>query len=301
MVKISIERILGTGKHDGLLPSDKASRTRSSRVSRLPRKAFWSLIAGVLIIQSVVIYRLFFYEHPLPVYPPYNTAETVGLITKWYELLQEMRYLGPNAIAYPPHFGEKAINVTLALQMGLDIRVTETMQQMPYIDDTSGGWMLERDILYREGRFVDYRNDEDTYLSRDPLGHWAIYNAKETTDTFEQAMMDYDALFPKSSLPLSIVRGGIWGTGDAIVLDTATNRIHAICTQGNGNRDLFFDKFDSWDTTPRKYKTKSLFYGPRNSICAVSERSVNGVYHTNCGVEGWVCTWRSIYGSHIYA
>jgi hypothetical protein len=207
----------------------------------------------------------------------------------------------PKYHCVPPHFGEKAINVTLALQMGLDIRVTETMQQMPYIDDTSGGWMLERDILYREGRFVDYRNDEDTYLSRDPLGHWAIYNAKETTDTFEQAMMDYDALFPKSSLPLSIVRGGIWGTGDAIVLDTATNRIHAICTQGNGNRDLFFDKFDSWDTTPRKYKTKSLFYGPRNSICAVSERSVNGVYHTNCGVEGWVCAWRSIYGSHIYA
>jgi len=92
--------LLGTGKHDGLLPSDKASRTWSSRVSRLPRKAFWSLIAGVLIIQSVVIYRLFFYEHPLPVYPPYNTAETVGLITKWYELLQEMRYLGPNTIAY---------------------------------------------------------------------------------------------------------------------------------------------------------------------------------------------------------
>jgi len=168
----------------------------------------------------------------------------------------------PKYHCVPPHFGEKAINVTLALQMGLDIRVTETMQQMPYIDDTSGGWMLERDILYREGRFVDYRNDEDTYLSRDPLGHWAIYNAKETTDTFEQAMMDYDALFPKSSLPLSIVRGGIWGTGDAIVLDTATNRIHVICTQGDNNRDPFFDKFDSWDTTPRKYKTNSLFYRP---------------------------------------
>jgi hypothetical protein len=79
-----------------------------------------------------------------------------------------MRYLGPNAIAFPPHFGEKAINVTLALQMGLDIRVIETTQQMPYIDDTSGGWMPERDILYREGRFVDYRNDEDT----SPEIHW---------------------------------------------------------------------------------------------------------------------------------
>jgi hypothetical protein len=173
-----------------------------------------------------------------------------------------MRYLGPNAIAYPPHFGEKAINVTLALQMGLDIRVIETMQQMPYIDDTSGGWMLERDIVYREGRFVDYRNDEEIYLSRDPLGHWTICNAKQTTNTSEQAMIDYDGLFPKSALPLSIVRGGMWGTGDAIVLDTATNRIHVICTQGDNNRDPFFDKFDSWDTTPRKYKTNSLFYRP---------------------------------------
>jgi hypothetical protein len=74
--------------------------------------------------------------------------------------------------------------------------------------------------------------------------------------------MDYDELFPKSALPLSIVRSGMWGTGHAIVLDTATNRIHVICTQGDGNRDPFFDKFDSWDTTPRKSKTKSLFCGP---------------------------------------
>jgi hypothetical protein len=146
--------------------------------------------------------------------------------------------------------------------MGLDIRVIETMQQMPYIYDTSGGWMLERDILYLEGRFVDYRNDEEIYLSRDPLGHWTIYNAKQATNTFEQAMMDYDELFPKSALPLSIVRGGMWGTGDAILLDTATNLIHVICTQGDGNRDPFFDKFDSLDTTLWKYKTKSLFYGP---------------------------------------
>jgi hypothetical protein len=113
---------------------------------------------------------------------------------------------------------------------------------------------------------VDYRNDEDIYLSRDPLGHWVIYNSKYTTDTFEQAMMDYNELFPKSALPLSIVRGGMWGTGDAIVLDTATNRIHVICTQGDGNRDPFFDKFDSWDTTHRQYKTKSLFYGPEIQI-----------------------------------
>lgn len=173
-----------------------------------------------------------------------------------------MQYLGPDAIAYPPHIGDKAINVTLARQMGLDGRVIETMLQMPYVSDRTGGWMLERDILFRDGRFVDYRNDEDIYLSRDPLGHWVIYDAKDTTDTFEQAMMDYDTLYPKSAIPLSIVRGGMWGTGDAIVIDTATNRLHVISTQGDGNRDPFLNQFLARETMPREYKIKTTFYGP---------------------------------------
>ncbi|KAE8440601.1 hypothetical protein EG329_007047 [Mollisiaceae sp. DMI_Dod_QoI] len=260
MAKISIAQILGNvdQEQDAHLP---ANRAWHSRVTRLPRRTLYSLIAGVLIIQFLITHRLLFYEPPLPSAPPYDVAETVGLITKWYELLCDMKYLGPDAIDYPPHVGDKAINITLARQMGLDELVIETIQQLPYISSVSGGWMGGRDILFRDGRFVDYRNNEDLYLSRDPLGHWIIYDAKYTNDTFEEAMMDYAMLFPKSAIPLSIVRGGLWGTGDAIVLDTASNRFHVISTQGDGNHDYFFEQF-SFDSTPREYKIRTGFYGP---------------------------------------
>lgn len=36
-------------------------------------------------------------------------------------------------IAYPPHTGALAINVTLATELGLDEAVIETIQQLPYI------------------------------------------------------------------------------------------------------------------------------------------------------------------------
>ncbi|CZR60776.1 uncharacterized protein PAC_10672 [Phialocephala subalpina] len=259
MAKISIAKILGSDRDQdaALLPTPT---TWTSRVTRLPRRTLYFLIAAVLLIQSLITYRLFFYEPPLTIAPPYNVAETVGLITKWYELLQDMKYLGPDEISYPPH----DINITLAQHMSLNPLVIETMQQMPYINrNTEGGWMGERDILYRDSRFVDYRNKEDLYLSRDPLGHWIIYNAKYTNNTFEEAMLDFDELFPKSAIPISIVRGGMWGTGDAIVLDTATNRFHVISTQGDGNRDYFFQRYETRDETPREYKVKrGGWYGP---------------------------------------
>ncbi|KAF8851552.1 hypothetical protein BDZ45DRAFT_144289 [Acephala macrosclerotiorum] len=263
MAKISIAKILGNSDLEQDAPLLPAPTTWTSRVTCLPRRALYSLVAGVLLIQALITYRLFFYEPPLPITPPYNVVETVGLVTKWYELLRDMKYLGPDSIEYPPHVGDKAINVTLARQMGLSELVIETMQQMPYVNrNAEGGWMGERDILYRDSRFVDYRKEEDIYLSRDPLGHWIIYNAKSTTDTFEEAMMYFDDLFPKSVIPISIVRGGMWGTGDAIVLDTSSNRFHVISTQGDGNRDYFFDQYDTRDSTPREYKIKTGFHGP---------------------------------------
>lgn len=238
------------------------TRPRRSLFSGFTRRRIVCLVAIIFITQTFVFRRLFLYEPPLPVSPPYSTSRTVGLVTKWYELLRDMKYLGPDAIAYPPHAGDKAINVTLARQMGLDERVIETMLQMPYITDHTGGWMLERDVLFRDGRFVDYRNDDDLYLSRDPLGHWNKYDERDTTDTFEQTMMDYEVLYPKSAIPLSIVRGGLWGTGHAIVIDTATNRLHILSTQGDRNGDPFFEQFLSRNSMPLEYKIKTPFYGP---------------------------------------
>jgi hypothetical protein len=267
MATISMAKVLGK-QADLPLHTKRLGR---SPVAGLSRRTLYFLGVTVFTIQAIFLYRLFFYEPPLSVAPPYNTAETVALVTKWYELLREMRYLGHNAIAYPPHVGDKAINVTLARAMGLDERVIETMQQMPYVDDHTGGWMQERDVLFRDGRFVDYRNDRDMYLSRDPLGHWIIYDSKATDDTFEQSMMDFETLYPKSAFPLSIVRGGMWGTGDAIVLDTATNRLHIISTQGDKNRDPFFDQFAGPSVIPWEYKIKTPFYGPEIQYA----RSVN--------------------------
>ena len=308
MATISMAKVLGKRTAIPL----HSNRPWRSPVAGLSRRTLYVLVTAIFVTQAVVLYRLFFYEPPLPVSPPYNTAETVALITKWYELLREMRYLGPKAIAYPPHVGDRAINVTLARQMGLDERVIETMLHMPYVDDHTGGWMLERDILFRDGRFVDYRNDEDIYLSRDPLGHWIIYNARDTTDTFEQSMMEFEELYPKSAFPLSIVRGGMWGTGDAIVLDTATNRLHVISTQGDSNHDPFFSKFPSRGAMPREYKLKTPFYGPEiqfarpanealrdfiMSMAELKEEFVPGGPYLNCGAmpelcppkwEGWI-------------
>lgn len=256
MVKISRAKVLGS--HGLPLHTNKPRR---SSVAGFSSRTLSVLITLIFVTQAVVLYHLFFYEPPLPVLPRYSTTETAALVTKWYELLRDMRYLGPDAIVYPPHVGDKAINLTLARQMGLDERVIETMQQMPYVDDHTGGWMLDRDVLFRDGRFVDYRNDKDIYLSRDPLGHWDRY-AQATSKTFEESMLDFEDLFPKSAIPLSIVRGGVWATGDAIVLDTATNRLHVMSTQGDGNRDPFFDEFRHLNAMPRAYKIKTPFYGP---------------------------------------
>jgi hypothetical protein len=98
-----------------------------------------------------------------------------------------MTYLGRDSISYPPHVdenGESTINVTLARQFGLDERVIQTMLQMPYVnvwdnvtaaDEHKGdknwgpGWMKDRDILWRNGHFVNYRSDADISLVLDPL------------------------------------------------------------------------------------------------------------------------------------
>jgi len=136
--------------------------------------------------------------------------------------------------------------------LGLDQRIIETMQLLPYInspisedrtryltedewigahrDDLSWwpGWMSpDRDILWRNGHFVDYRKDHDIWRSPDPLNRWRISYAKNIS--FEDAMMEFEGM-PKSAIPLSIIKRRAYGL--AIVLDTASNRILVLDTQG---------------------------------------------------------------------
>lgn len=260
MAKISLHRILGRDAESDVPLMSEKRQTWTSRVAGLPRRTLCFLIAIVLFVQALLTYYTLFYEPPLPQAPPYDVSSTVALVSRYYQLLVEMGYLGADSIAYPPHTG---INITLAESMGLTPGVIDTMQRLPYLKSNEGGWMGHRDVIFRDSRFVDYRNERDIYMSRDPLGHWPIYNQRNNPKTFKEDMLDWEDLYPKSVLPLTMVRGGLWSTGDAIVLDTATNRIHVISSQGDANHDPFLvELVDRYPKGLKEYKIKTAFYGP---------------------------------------
>lgn len=261
MVKIDIGKITNTDR--SLLPQFARPKAPAwtTRVSRFPRTLLWPLLLLLLCLQGLASWRIFFYTPALPPRSPYNMAETVGLVSKWYELLQEMKYLGPDAVAYPPHTGEQAVNVTLAMHLGLDKRVIETMQHLPYVVAEPSGWMpSSQTILWRDGHFVDYRTDADIWGSRDPLLRWTISMSRDTI--FETAMEEMEAL-PLTAIPLSIIRArGFTKYGLVLILDVASNTIIVQDTQGAGGRngDPFFKKF-AWNEIPREYKIPGWFYG----------------------------------------
>lgn len=220
-----------------------------------------------------------------------------------------MRYIGRDMIAYPPHTGNLAINVTLATELELDEAVIETMQQLPYItphedhynegtggyvsesevrrlhENDSGwweGWMgQKRNIFWRNGHFVDYRKDMNVRLARDPLRRWEISFIQGTT--FEQAMFEFQPL-PKSAIPLSTVGDRRYGL--ILVLDTATNRIVVLDTQG-GNRasDPFFERFD-WNKIPSQYKIhKTEFYGEDDVYARLAPELLRDFIHLTSHLE----------------
>ncbi len=71
-------------------------------------------------------------------------------------------------------------------------------------------------------------------------------------------MSEFEAL-PKTAIPLSYIRYGRYGL--VLVLDTATNCIAVLDTQGPGSRDPFFNRFES-NNWPLHYKLPNTkFYG----------------------------------------
>ncbi|RFU24952.1 hypothetical protein B7463_g11383, partial [Scytalidium lignicola] len=236
---------------------------QSAHARLFDRPAFWVVFITLAIItQGIAFWRLVYYKPHLHPAPPYNVTETVGLLTKYYELLRSMNYISPDSIAYPP-YGENAINISLALHLGLDERVIETIQKMPYInlptrvgDDLDEWATADRHIFWHDGHFVDYRNDDDLWQSRDPLNRQRLYQS--TRSDMEEALTDSEAL-PKTAIPLSMIRN-LYGM--SLVLDTASNRVIVLDTQGMGcgYSDPFFKQFE-WDKFPREYKVHDSFYG----------------------------------------
>lgn len=203
--------------------------------------------------------------------PPYSVTATVALVTKWYELLQDMKYLGPEAIAYPPHTGEQTVNVTLARYLGLDEQVVQTMQLMPYVrKDAGGGWVQPKhDILWQDGHFVDFRLDTDIWLSRDPLRRINTQQDPIDSEIHHDTVLESTSM-PSYAIPLSIIRPRQYVKyGLVIVLDTVSNSIVVLDTQsaGWGNSDPFFEQF-GWGKIPRKYRIPGSFYGSTSDLYA---------------------------------
>jgi hypothetical protein len=262
-------------------------QTRIPPPLRSPQ-ALWSFIIIALLVQAVICGRIFF--PPGPEYltsPLYNVSHTVGLITEYYRLLQDLRYLGRDNIAYPPHTGPHAINLTLCHELGLSQSAIETLQQLPYvtphedrINITGGyltepelakfhesdkdwylGWMTEtKNIFWQDGHFLDYRNDTHLLRSRDPLQRF--YTGPSPVFSFYDAMVKYDAI-PKSAIPLSFIPRRIYGL--SIVLDTADGRIAVLDPRRGGNHDpLILNQ--NREKIPDEYRIETKFYG--NSVPA---------------------------------
>jgi hypothetical protein len=292
-VKIDLTKVLGSGNNEkkestSFLPKFVSSRASlESWQTRIPHplhspQALRSFIVVALITQALICWRIFFPPGPEYASQPYNVTETVSLITEYYRLLQDLRYLGSDSIAYPPHLGSRAINLTLCHQLGLHPSAIETLLQLPYItphedhlnassgphnpqeleelhegeEDWYPGWMTaSRDILWHNGHFLDYRNDSHLWVSRDPLHRWRIDFSPSVS--FHNAMIEYDAL-PKSAIPLSFLPGRKYGL--SLVLDTSDGRMVVLDTQGGGISDPFLGNFGRANV-PRKYRVRRNYYG----------------------------------------
>lgn len=275
----------------GLLSSFVKSRDTKQTKTVSKRYTWCYFIAALLVLQVLVLWRFFFRpEVSIAAGPPYNQTETVELVTAWYQLLQEMRYLGSDMVAYPPHTGANAINITLAEQvLGLDERVVQTLLALPYViphedkrDSKTGeylkdtqitkahehsatwwqGWMgQDRDIIWRGGHFIDYRNDTNLLRSRTPFGNLMAMvkvrplNSQSGSDRGDSS---YSPI-PPTSIPLSMVTRPRYGV--SLILDVASNRIVAVDSQTRGNGDPFFQRFEH-DKIPSFYHIpKIVFHG----------------------------------------
>ncbi|KKY20298.1 hypothetical protein UCRPC4_g04188 [Phaeomoniella chlamydospora] len=180
-------------------------------------------------------------------YGKFNANEIASLMTEWYELLQEMHYLGSGAIGYAPRTGKHAFNVTRARELGIDERVIDLAQRMPYIiedwaqpengtriDDEElrelhrddPNWWLghqEEHMIWGEARFMDFA---DLDLIRDPMYmNWGRDDSEEIDDYMLRTAV-------------SVTQMG--NHGPVFILDTRRNIITCEDAEGSGLCDPAF-------------------------------------------------------------
>jgi hypothetical protein len=108
-----------------------------------------------------------------------------------YELLEEMRYLKPNSIVYPPHHSP-GINLTLAASViGMSAEAITLLSILPYVQKPYDArfdhnhpkgpipsvtqWRARRylyDEMLLSTAFADMRIDGDLKRSREAFGSW---------------------------------------------------------------------------------------------------------------------------------
>ncbi|KAE9366948.1 hypothetical protein N431DRAFT_487404 [Stipitochalara longipes BDJ] len=295
-VKIDLEKVVGPNnkepKSQPFLPQLVSSTIASWRTwqTRIPRplrspQALWSLIVLALLAQALTCWRIFF--PPSPEYatsPPYNATENVHLVTEYYRLLQDLRYLGRNSITYPPHrlarhkshslpyviSHEDRINITGGYLTEAELTILHESDEDWYL-----GWMTqERDIFWQNGHFLDYRNDAHLLASRDPLQRY--YIGFSPAFSWYDAMIEYDAI-PKSAIPLSFITGRKYGL--SIVLDTANGRLVVLDAQGSGNRDpLILNQ--NWEKMPFEYRIGTKYYDNEVSARLANDFLKELIVHT---------------------
>lgn len=94
--------------------------------------------------------------------------DIANLMTDLYTLLEDMAYLPPGSISYPPHI-EPAINTTLATRIGLSPDAVLVLEKLPYVTtDTNWNAYRYKNELLLTTQFADMRDDWTLTKSRDP-------------------------------------------------------------------------------------------------------------------------------------
>lgn len=94
---------------------------------------------------------------------PYNEDEIVSLVTKLYELLVKLAYIGRDHIRWPPPGGH-AINEDLCRELQVAPEVISLLKRLPYVDEDCP-YALD---LFPNSEPLSYLQDSDVERSRDP-------------------------------------------------------------------------------------------------------------------------------------
>jgi hypothetical protein len=143
--------------------------------------------------------RLRSWRHPRPSEFETWLQQIADLMKELYELLEEMRYLKPNSIAYPSHHSP-GINLTLAASViGMSAEAITLLSLLPYVQKSYDArfdhnhpqrpilsvtqWRARRypnDEMLLSTAFADMRVDGDLKRSREAFNSWPGEQLKDS-------------------------------------------------------------------------------------------------------------------------